>query len=345
MAQVMRRFKKIIGFSDFFAKPTKNNKIRIKIVQVLGVTLLVGTLTFVSAYLARDYTRLLSNREEYRYSIAELQLERDNLHRDKQNLKQKVRGLKTEKARAKEYKKSVEERLKKLTEVLHTAKNLGMFHEVEQVALTVTDKNNVGGLGGFETTCAVAGKSGCLKEVSNWDYKSEKAVLKFPNEDGSSSSVELLEKYVKAIRSIPLAHPAIGKITSPFGARKSPFGNTWKIHHGIDISLKSGTPVRVTADGEVIEAKYNRDYGYYIDVRHSKHVTTRYAHLSKTLVKKGDFVNVQSVIALSGSTGRSTGPHLHYEVRVDNVSKNPMPLFSLGEELVSALESDKEIKA
>ena len=153
MAQVMRRFKKIIGFSDFFAKPTKNNKIRIKIVQVLGVTLLVGTLTFVSAYLARDYTRLLSNREEYRYSIAELQLERDNLHRDKQNLKQKVRGLKTEKARAKEYKKSVEERLKKLTEVLHTAKNLGMFHEVEQVALTVTDKNIIRYFIGFCLNC------------------------------------------------------------------------------------------------------------------------------------------------------------------------------------------------
>jgi murein DD-endopeptidase MepM/ murein hydrolase activator NlpD len=96
------------------------------------------------------------------------------------------------------------------------------------------------------------------------------------------------------------------------------------MHEGIDFLAERGTPVHAAADGVVTFAGYHRQYGYSIDIDHGNDLVTRYAHLSKLFVKRGDIVQRGLKVALTGSTGRSTGPHLHFEVRFKGVPQNPM---------------------
>jgi murein DD-endopeptidase MepM/ murein hydrolase activator NlpD len=97
--------------------------------------------------------------------------------------------------------------------------------------------------------------------------------------------------------------------------------------------LNTGSKVQVTGDGVVSKVEYDSTYGWVIDVTHTHNITTRYAHLSKVLVKEGRRVRRGDLIARSGSTGRSTGPHLHYEVRLRGLPKNPMPFLALVDRL------------
>ncbi|WP_108649491.1 murein DD-endopeptidase MepM [Dongshaea marina] len=115
------------------------------------------------------------------------------------------------------------------------------------------------------------------------------------------------------------------RISSPFNLhRVHPVTHRISPHYGTDFALPVGTPVLATGDGEVVFAGYQRYAGNYIVVRYGRKYSTRYLHLSKLLVKKGDKVNIGQKIALSGNTGRTTGPHLHYEVRIYNRPVNPM---------------------
>jgi murein DD-endopeptidase MepM/ murein hydrolase activator NlpD len=114
-------------------------------------------------------------------------------------------------------------------------------------------------------------------------------------------------------------------ITSGFGYRKDPFTYRPSFHNGFDIAGNFDDPVYVTADGTVISAGYDKLHGNNIVVSHSKGLRTWYMHLNKSLVSEGDHVNKGDQIGLLGSTGRSTGPHLHYEVKKDGVSVDPEP--------------------
>jgi len=121
----------------------------------------------------------------------------------------------------------------------------------------------------------------------------------------------------------PTIWPVIGTIRSPFGGRSDPFSGEGAFHKGIDIAAPNGTSVHVTADGTVEAAGYSGRYGKLIIVDHGNGVETCYAHLSQFLVVPGQEVTRNEVIALSGSTGRVTGPHVHYEVRVAGTPVNP----------------------
>lgn len=112
-----------------------------------------------------------------------------------------------------------------------------------------------------------------------------------------------------------------GHITSPYGWRRGGF------HQGVDISASTGTNIIASDTGIVTKSAYHRTYGYYIVVDHGNSFSTLYAHNSKLLKKVGAKVEKGDVIALSGNTGRSTGPHLHFEIRVNNAHKNPMNYF------------------
>jgi murein DD-endopeptidase MepM/ murein hydrolase activator NlpD len=114
-------------------------------------------------------------------------------------------------------------------------------------------------------------------------------------------------------------------ITSGFGIRKDPFTYRPTFHSGFDIAGNFDDPVYVTADGTVISSGYDKLHGNNIVVSHSKGLRTWYMHLNKSLVSEGDHVNKGDQIGLLGSTGRSTGPHLHYEVKKDGVSVDPEP--------------------
>lgn len=135
-----------------------------------------------------------------------------------------------------------------------------------------------------------------------------------------------------AMERLPLAHPvrAPHSFTSGFGSRKDPLNSRTGIHEGIDLSAPVGTPVYATGDAIVTRASRYGRYGNTIDLDHGNSVTTRYAHLSRIKVKVGQKVTRSTVIGLLGNTGRSTGPHLHYEVRVSEKARNPVTFISVG---------------
>jgi len=118
--------------------------------------------------------------------------------------------------------------------------------------------------------------------------------------------------------------PASTRITSQFGYRMHPILRVSKLHTGIDIGVASGSDIVAANAGKVIRAAWNNSYGYMIIVDHGGGIATLYAHNSKLLVANGDIVTRGQVIAKAGSTGMSTGPHLHFEVRVNGEYKNPM---------------------
>lgn len=125
--------------------------------------------------------------------------------------------------------------------------------------------------------------------------------------------------------SVPSLTPVNGaRMTSGFGMRIHPVRGGRRMHKGVDLAAPTGTPVYATADGIVGLARWGRGYGLYIKIDHGAELETRYAHLSRLAVAAGDRVEKGEVIGYVGSTGWSTGPHLHYEVRVDGVAVNPI---------------------
>lgn len=126
--------------------------------------------------------------------------------------------------------------------------------------------------------------------------------------------------------SVPSRMPLEGAaLTSGFGMRTHPVLGGRRAHSGIDLAAPTGTPVYATADGVISRADWYSSYGLYISVEHGASMQTRYAHLSRLAVAAGDTVKKGDLIGYVGSTGRSTGPHLHYEVRVDGLAVNPIP--------------------
>jgi murein DD-endopeptidase MepM/ murein hydrolase activator NlpD len=111
---------------------------------------------------------------------------------------------------------------------------------------------------------------------------------------------------------------------SPFGWRIDPFTGRRAMHEGVDFNAPLGTPILAAAGGVVVVAEYHPAYGYMVDIDHGNNLLTRYAHASRLRVKQGDLVRRGQHIADLGSTGRSTGPHLHFEVRVGGVAVDPM---------------------
>jgi murein DD-endopeptidase MepM/ murein hydrolase activator NlpD len=126
-------------------------------------------------------------------------------------------------------------------------------------------------------------------------------------------------------RQIPTIRPVdIGWLSSRFGFRTDPFTGQQTFHRGLDFSAPVGTPVRVTGDGKVAAVQTQRGFGKVVKVDHGNGVTTVYAHLDKILVKKGQRVARGEVIAHSGNSGRSSAPHLHYEIRLSGRPVNPI---------------------
>ncbi|MGR6469281.1 M23 family metallopeptidase [Rhizobium sp. PAMB 3182] len=154
--------------------------------------------------------------------------------------------------------------------------------------------------------------------------------------DGALARLETMRD--KA-REIPFASPEPGRpITSRFGTRKDPFLGTMALHAGVDFQAPTGTPIRPTAPGRVIAAGWAGGYGQRVEIDHGNGITTRYGHMSKILAHVGQMVDVNDVIGQVGSTGRSTGSHLHYEIRKGGQAVDPMPFIVAGRELKSYLD-------
>jgi len=142
------------------------------------------------------------------------------------------------------------------------------------------------------------------------------------------ASLQMLIEYFEDKRSLyastPSVWPVRGWVTSPFGNRTSPFSGILKFHEGMDIAAQTGTPVVAPADGVVIKAGFSTGYGNMVEISHGYGLKTVFGHNSRLNVKAGQRVKRGDVISYVGDTGSSTGPHLHYEVRVNGLPVNPV---------------------
>jgi murein DD-endopeptidase MepM/ murein hydrolase activator NlpD len=137
-----------------------------------------------------------------------------------------------------------------------------------------------------------------------------------------------VERREQLANATPSIWPTRGGLTGFFGGRSDPFTGEHENHTGLDISAQKGQSVYATADGVVQSATYTGDYGNLIVIKHEFGLSTRYGHLSAYKVKAGDSVKRGDMIGLVGSTGRSTGPHLHYEILVNGQLMNPLQLLT-----------------
>jgi murein DD-endopeptidase MepM/ murein hydrolase activator NlpD len=131
------------------------------------------------------------------------------------------------------------------------------------------------------------------------------------------------DKYLETVQNVPIGAPVPGVLTSRFGWRADPINGERAYHRGLDIRGQLGNDVKATADGTVIRQRYDKGDGHFILVDHGNGFRTKFAHLKKSLVKKGDPVTRGQVIGLVGNSGRSTGPHVHYEIHYDDKIVNP----------------------
>lgn len=126
------------------------------------------------------------------------------------------------------------------------------------------------------------------------------------------------------LSAMPSIWPVAGFVSSSFGGRSSPFGNGPQFHKGLDISARVGTPIIAPADGTVILSGHDGAYGNSVELDHGGGIVTKYAHMQRASVKNGQWVKRGEILGYVGMTGRTTGPHLHYEVRLNGVPMNPM---------------------
>ena len=132
-------------------------------------------------------------------------------------------------------------------------------------------------------------------------------------------------RLTQVIAALPLRRPLAGRqeITSSFGVRMDPFLGRMALHSGLDMREEPGSPVRATAGGKVVTAGWSGGYGNMVEIEHGNDLSTRYGHLSAITVAEGQTVAPGTLVGRVGSTGRSTGPHLHYEVRIDGEAVDP----------------------
>ena len=140
----------------------------------------------------------------------------------------------------------------------------------------------------------------------------------------------LLETRLQSLM-VPNSRPVNGPIGSGFGFRQDPFTGRAALHTGLDFPADTGTPIHAAAGGVVLFSEAHPQYGNVVEVDHGRGLVTRYAHSSKVLVHAGDIVKRGQLIALVGTSGRSTGPHLHFEVLVDGVPQNPAKFLALAD--------------
>ncbi len=234
------------------------------------------------------------------------------------NLEKKVELLAEEFVRIRNYENTLRERIHTLEAVLDSAIDLEATPlSIHELSDSTRDDEELG-MGGGDFSASPLFSS--YPQLQDGKTKNNSPLL---------STLERIDLHIDTLSSLPLGSPVLGKVSSRFGTRKSPFTGKRHAHHGFDISVRRKTVVRATADGIVIKAGRKGAYGRTIIIEHSGKLETLYGHLSAINVKAGDRVCRGQAIGLVGSTGRSTGPHVHYEVRVSGRPQDPEPFIYL----------------
>lgn len=223
----------------------------------------------------------------------------------------KIAGLQEKVNKMEKTKNDVENKLNQL-ESLESI----MIESIQDLPVNIDPRGGI--------TIPISEKDIKVQEKSiNYDLFSDKLI------EGYKQTIADIEATNEKLKYIPTARPtSVMRTTSPFGIRNDPFINVLSFHTGIDFPGPTGTPVYAGANGKVILAEYYGSYGKAIIIRHSNTYKTLYGHLSEIQVEQGQSVNKGDQIGLIGSTGRSTGPHLHYEVIKNGEPINPEPFIN-----------------
>jgi murein DD-endopeptidase MepM/ murein hydrolase activator NlpD len=224
------------------------------------------------------------------------------------NLRRENRDLQ---AANEQFSKSVESLRTQLRTVEDRTRKLAIIAEISTL-----DETSQGGVGGARTD-----------SVDGNPYRDDLDKMSFRSHRLERDLSLLEEKFVaqsQLLSSTPSIAPVRGILTDGFGGRSDPFTGEPGTHNAVDISSAIGAPVRAPADGIVVKREWANGYGNVVFLSHGYGFSTRYGHLKSFAVRPGDRVKRGDVIGYVGSTGRSTGPHLHYEVRLNNNPVNPL---------------------
>ena len=305
-ARKSRNLKKKEYFTFMFL-PGPNSRVRTLSISksvIKTVFLSFAALIVVSLYLVYEYN-------DVKDKVWELQSMREELKQQKAQVQNFALNLL-------DYKRQMF-LLRDLDTKLRRAVSLGPRDRAQQVL----------GIGGPD-------ELGIQNLASMGEKKQEEALKEMHQEltqlKGAASrqeaSLQMLIEYFEDKRSLyastPSVWPVRGWVTSPFGNRTSPFSGILKFHEGMDIAAQTGTPVMAPADGVVVKAGFGTGYGNMVEISHGYGMKTIYGHNSRLNVKAGQRVKRGDVISYVGDSGSSTGPHLHYEVKVNGLSVNPV---------------------
>ena len=243
-------------------------------------------LSVFSIYAASKLMELSKSEGNLRDEISRLELELSQTKKENAELKETVAKLKIER------KETVEELAKRLEIINSLMKKVGLKVDTSE------------------------GEGGTAIPLSKLLNENDVDV-------DLSSLIPQVDRMIKEFKTVPIGYPTYGRITSPFGLRINPVTGKPEFHLGVDIANRWGTPVRTPADGRVVKAGYCGLMGRCVEIDHGNGIETYYGHLSKILVHRGEKVKRGEIIGLMGSSGRSTGPHLHYAIRFRGKIVNP----------------------
>lgn len=261
-----------------------SKKLILTLATVFGVFLVF--LTLFSVYAASKLIELSNSEGKLRDRISQLELLLTEKEKENAELKETVAKLKKEK------RETVEELARRL-EVINSL--------MKKVGLKVDTSN---------------GEGGTAIPISQLITDSQVDL-------DLSGLIPQIDRMIKEFKAVPIGYPTYGRITSGFGLRINPITGRPEFHLGVDIADRWGTPVRSTGEGVVVKAGFCGLMGRCIEIDHGNGIQTYYGHLSKILVHRGDRVKRGEIIGLMGSSGRSTGPHLHYTVKFRGKIVNP----------------------
>ena len=271
---------------------------------VYSALILILCITFSSAYLSQRYFQLVVDEDE----LTELR-----------------RTFKLRKIQVEKFAQQIKNFELEMTRLERFEKKLRVITALEDSPQAVAKNWGLGGSYGLSshsltTSLEHEARSLADKLSNNLGHLTTQAKIQ-------TISFQELDNFFKNQKSLLLATPSIwptrGWVTSNFGFRKSPFTGLRERHEGWDIGGRTGSAIRSTADGLVVVAGREHGYGKMVEVDHGYGLVTRYGHNSKNLVEVGSRVKRGQIIALLGNTGRSTGPHLHYEVLLNGIPMNP----------------------
>ena len=268
----------------------KFRKLKVSHRLLFSILSLVSTSLCLSTFFSVQYFTSLSQTHE----LSKLRRENRELQTANEQFGKSVQSLRTQL-------RTVEDRTRKLAII---------------AGITTLDEASQGGSGGLRSD-----------ELQASPYRDDVDKMSFRSDRLSKDLNQLEEKFVaqsRMLSSTPSIAPVRGILTDGFGGRSDPFTREPGQHNAIDISSAIGQAIRAPADGIVVKAEWASGYGNVIYISHGYGYSTRYGHLSNFAVRPGQRIKRGEIIGHVGSTGRSTGPHLHYEVRVNNNPVNPL---------------------